>query len=255
MSEPVCIEPDVCYADEASFGTTKSAAADYIPDRCAVAAGVHVEIENFLPHRNKKTEVALLAGIFLGYLQLDGFVCFLETAEERRNGFPGLEVDGPMFNLDDHIGFELPVEGMKDVICGSGAIIFWVAPIEMMVIDKGAIKKETVVRCQGTSDSVSRVRGGAAVDGWAGLAFGIGLDRESGEVRDFPVDLVCFLFPPTGNPRIERIECFEAADRFGAAEVNRNGKANTPRAKDIGDAAELRKKVIVYDARIGVYVV
>ncbi len=82
-----------------------------------------------------------------------------------------MEVDGPMFDLDDHIGFELPVEGMKDVICGSGAIIFWVAPIEMMVIDKGAIKKETVVRCQGTSDSVSSVGGSTAVGGWAGLAF------------------------------------------------------------------------------------
>src|SRR5258706_1468313 len=149
-----------------------------------------------------------------------------------------------MFDLDNHVGFELPVEGMKDVIRGSGAIIFWVAPIEMMVIDKGPIKKETVVRCQGTSDSVSRVVGGAAVGGWAGLAFGIGLDRESAEIRDFPVDLVCFLFPPIGNSRIERIECFEAADRFGAAEANRNGKANTPRAKDDGDASELRKNVI-----------
>src|SRR6266404_8897899 len=160
-----------------------------------------------------------------------------------------------MFDLDNHIGFELPVEGMKDVICGPSAIVLGVAPIEMMVIDKGAIKKETVVRCEGTSDSVSRVGGGAAVGGWAGLAFGIGLDCKSAEVRDFPVDLVCFLFPPIGNPRIERIECFEAADRFGAAEVNRNGKANTPRAKGIGDAAELRKKVIVYDARISVDVV
>src|SRR6267142_5593705 len=150
-----------------------------------------------------------------------------------------------MFDLDDHVGFELAVEGMKDVVCGSGAIIFRVAPIEMMVIDKGAIKKETVVRRQGTSDSVSRVGRGAAVGGWAGLAFGIGLDRESGEARDFPVDLVSFLFPPIGNSRIERIECFETTDRFGAADVDRNGKANTPRAKDIGDAAELRKKVIV----------
>src|SRR5882724_2832124 len=114
-----------------------------------------------------------------------------------------------------------------------------------MVIDKGAIKKETMVRCQGTSDSVSSVGGCAAVGGWAGLAFGIGLDRESGEVRDFPVDLVCFLFPPIGNSRIERIAYIETADGFGAAEINRNGKANTPRAKDIGDAAELRKKVIV----------
>src|SRR5258707_1455539 len=137
-----------------------------------------------------------------------------------------------MFNLDDHIGFEVPVEGRKDVICGSGAIIFFVVPIEMMVKDKGAIKKETVVRCQGTSDSVSCIGGGAAVGGWAGLAFGIGLDRESGEVRDLAIDLVCFLFPPIGYSRIERIECFQAGDRFGAAEVDRNGKANTPRAKD-----------------------
>src|SRR5258706_13259046 len=122
-----------------------------------------------------------------------------------------------MFDLDDHVGLELAVERMKDVICGSGAIIFWVVPIEMMVIDKGPIKKETVVRCQGTSDSVSRVGGGAGVGGWGGRAFGRRLDRKFAKVRDFPVDLVCFLFRPIGHCRTERWECFKASGRFGAA--------------------------------------
>src|SRR6266853_4908578 len=188
MSEPVWIEPDVCYADEASIGTTKSAAADYIPDWCAVAAGVHVEIENFLPHRNKKTEMALLAGIFLGYLQFDGFVGFLESAEEGRDWFASLKVDRSMFDLNDYVMFELAVEGMKDVVGRSRAIIFWVAPIEMMVIDEGSIKKNSAVTGQGASEGVSGVGGGAAVGGWTGLVFGISLDGKSGEVWDFPVD-------------------------------------------------------------------
>ena len=89
--------------------------------------------------------MALLAGIFLGYLQLDGLVCFLEAAGERRDWFAGLEIDGSMFDLDDYVGFELAVEGMKDVVGRSRAIIFWVAPIEMMVIYEGSIKKNSAM--------------------------------------------------------------------------------------------------------------
>src|SRR6267154_218260 len=179
MREPVCIDTNVCYADEASFETAESAAADDFTEWRALAAGVQIEIEDFFPHRNKKTEMALLAGVFLGYLQFDGFVGFLESAEEGRDWFASLKVDRSMFDLDDYVVFELAVEGMKDVVGGSRAIIFWVAPIEMMVIDEGSIKKNSAVAGQGAGENISSVGGGAAVDGWAGLAFGISLDGKS----------------------------------------------------------------------------
>ena len=43
--------------------------------------GVHVEIENRFPERRKKTQMPLLARVFLRDLQLDGFICFFEAAE------------------------------------------------------------------------------------------------------------------------------------------------------------------------------
>src|SRR5258708_38863548 len=125
MREPVCIETNVCYADEASFETAEGAAADYFAEGRAIAAGVQIEIEDFLPHRNKKTEMALLAGVFLGYLQFDGFVGFLESAEEGRDWFASLKIDGPVFDLDPYVALELAVEWMKDVVGRSRAIIFW----------------------------------------------------------------------------------------------------------------------------------
>ena len=43
--------------------------------------GVHVEIQHLLPHRCQETEMTLLARIFLGDLQFDGLIRFLEPAE------------------------------------------------------------------------------------------------------------------------------------------------------------------------------
>ena len=49
------------------------------------------------------------------------------------------------------------------------------------------------------------------------LAFGVGLDEESAEVRNELVDLLGLGFPPRDDPGIERIGRLQAADRIGAA--------------------------------------
>src|SRR5580692_6096913 len=134
MGKPVRIETNVGYADEASGGSSKWPARNYVADGRGLATGVHIEIEDFFPHRDKKAEMALLAGIFLGYLEFDGLIGFFEAAEERRDWFAGLEINRSMFDLDDYVACKFSVEGMKDVVGGSSAVIFGVAPIEMMVV-------------------------------------------------------------------------------------------------------------------------
>ena len=68
--------------------------------------------------------MVLLAGVFLRNLEFDGFVRFFETAEKRRNGFPRLEIDWAVFDLNDDVVFELAVERMEIVVGGLGAIVF-----------------------------------------------------------------------------------------------------------------------------------
>ena len=66
----------------------------------------------------------------------------------------------------------------------------------MVVVDKGAIEHDAAVRGQGIGQQVGGVGGRAAIACGAGLAFGVGLDREAGEVGDERVDFVQF-WPPT----------------------------------------------------------
>src|SRR6266849_4926702 len=255
MSEQVRIEANIRDADKPSRRTLKLAISHQIFHRRAVATDVQIEIQNLFPHGNEKTEVALLAGIFLGNLQLDRLVRFLQPAEEGRDRLARLEINRPIFDLDDYIAFEGSIERMKDVVCGSGSIILGVAPIEMMVIDKRPIKKESAVRSESTSEHVGCVGGSSAVNGRPSLPFGISFDDETHEVGDLAIDLVDLALPPVRDVRVQRIKGVETVDRFRTAQVDRKRELDAPRAKHIGDAAELRQKAVVQNARIGVDVV
>ena len=113
---------------------------------CRSAVGVHVEVEHFLPHRREEDEVALLADVFLRDLELDGLVGFLEPAEERRDGLAHLEIDGAVLDLDDDVVVELAVERMEVVVGGAGAVVLGIAPVEVVVVDEGAIEDDAAVR-------------------------------------------------------------------------------------------------------------
>ena len=67
------------------------------------------------------------------------FVC-LQSAEQRRYRLANLEVDGPIFDLDDYVVVELAIERMEIVVGGLGAVVLQVGPVEMMVVDEGAIE-------------------------------------------------------------------------------------------------------------------
>ena len=116
-----------------------------------VATGVQVEVEHLLPHGRQVDEMALLAGVLLRDLDFHGLAGLLEAGEERRDGLAGLEIDGAFFGLDDDVGANLPSSGWKYVVGGAGAVGFGVAPVEMMVVDEGAVEDDAVMRREGAA--------------------------------------------------------------------------------------------------------
>ena len=78
------------------------------------------------------------------------------------------------------------------------------------------------MRRECTANHVRGVGVRPAVGRWPEAALGIGLQHDAGEVRDGAIDRVDSVLPERGDPRIERIERIEAAERFRAAEINRD---------------------------------
>ncbi len=91
---------------------------------------------------------------------------------------------GPSLVWTMHVGRELAVERMKDVVGGAGAVGLGIAPVEMVVVDEGAIEHDAAVGRERGGERVGGVGRGAAKAGGAGLALGVGLDGEAGEVGD-----------------------------------------------------------------------
>ena len=67
---------------------------------------------------------------------------WLKAGEERGDGLADLEVDGAFLGLDDDIGGEFAVERVEDVVSGAGAVGFGVAPVEVVVVDEGAVEDD-----------------------------------------------------------------------------------------------------------------
>ena len=116
-------------------------AGNQILDRSSGAVYAQVKIQNFFPHGRKKTQVPLLPCVFLGDLQLDAFIRLLQTSEKRRDRLTSLEVYGAVLDLDDHIVVKFSVERMEDVVGSPGAVIFWIAPVQMVVVDECPINR------------------------------------------------------------------------------------------------------------------
>src|SRR5579871_2945955 len=220
-----------------------------------VAVRVQIEVENFFPHWNQETEMILLSGVFLRDLKLDRFVCFFKATQQRRDRFARLKIDWTVLDLNNDVLFELSIERMEIIVGGFGAIVARVAPIEMMVVDEGAVKDDAVVRLQGASNDVGGVDRCPAIDGRAQLTLRVGFDREAAKIRDSRIKSFDLLAPPIGDARVEWIKGIEITARFRCAQIDRDRELNAPRAKGIRNANELRKVIVVEKTRIGIDVV
>ena len=76
VAQPVGVYADIYNANESARRAMKSLACHNILHRCGILARVHIEIESFFPHGRKKTQMPLLARVFLRDLQLDGLHLF-----------------------------------------------------------------------------------------------------------------------------------------------------------------------------------
>ena len=255
VAEPVFVEADVGDADEAAGGAVERLAGHQGFHGRRALGGVHVEIEHLLPHGDEEDGVAGLAEVLLGDLQFDGLVGFLQRAEEGRGRFAHLEIDGAVFDLDDDVVVELAVERLEVVVGGAAAVVLRIVPIHVVVVDEAAVEEQAAVGLQGARHHVGGVGVGAAVGGGADAAFGIGLEHEAGEIGDGGVERVDAGLPPGGDVGIERIEGVEAADGFGAAEIDGEGDAHAPGAEGLGDARDLRDEIGGEHAGVGVDVV
>src|SRR5450755_1111330 len=98
--------------------------------------GLHIEIEYLLPQRREKTEVPLLAQIFLRNLQFDGLVRLLQSREQWRSRLPHLKINRSILDLNDDVVVELPIQRMKNIVRRSGSIVLRIAPVQMVVLNE-----------------------------------------------------------------------------------------------------------------------
>jgi hypothetical protein len=230
-------------------------AFDNLFDRRTSVLRAEVGVERSLPHGNEEDHVALLAGVLLRDLHLEGLAGVLERGEERRYRFADLEVYGAVLDLDDDVGLELAVEGMEIVVASAGAVGLEIVPVEVVVVDETAIEDDATVRLESEGDDIGSFGWGASIFGWTDAAFGVGLDDEAGKVGDRFVNLVHLGLPPGCDGGVVGIEGGEMADDHGAGEIDGERHLYAPGAELIGDAGELDDHVGLEGAEVGVDVV
>src|SRR5260370_28703131 len=102
---------------------------------------------------------------------------------------------------------------MQVVVGGAGAIGFWIAPIQAMVVNESAVEENSVMRTQSTSNDIGCVCGGAAILRWPGAALGICFDDEAPEVRNTLVNCVGGCFSPSGHHWLDPVDSLSTPDR------------------------------------------
>jgi hypothetical protein len=108
-AHPVCVHANVGHAHEAAGRATENPALDQILHRRGMRVDAHVEVQHLFPHRHQKTEMPLLARVFLCNLQFDRFVRATQSGKKWRNRFAHLEINGPVLDLDHHVVVECAV--------------------------------------------------------------------------------------------------------------------------------------------------
>jgi hypothetical protein len=132
-AQPGSVHADVHDGRVAAELAVEDFAIEDITDPGLLSVDAHVEVEDGLPQGWEIDDVALVAEIFLGDLQLDGHVCVSERREERGRGFADLKVDGTVLDLHDDVVVELAVEFLEELDSGVGSVAVPVCPVGKMV--------------------------------------------------------------------------------------------------------------------------
>jgi hypothetical protein len=144
---------------------------------------------------------------------------------------------------------------VEDVVSGAGAVGLRVAPVQVVVIDEGAIEHNAAVRLKRRGQQVGGVGRSATVAGWAGLAFGVGLDGEAGKVRNQLVNLDGLGRPPGAHRRVERVEGSQTADFCGLA-ISTLTASRTPQGRmSVGHSRQLLQVFGIQQTRVCIDVV
>ena len=112
------------------------------------------------------------------------------------------------------------------------------------------------MRLQGVSKHVGALDVASVIALRAGLAFGIGLDQKTAEIRDELIDFICFVFPPFLNVPIQRIGGVQLVRQdHGGCKVGRQVGANSPFTKDVCKGCGFFDIVAAHHDGIGVDVI
>src|SRR5262249_55760088 len=223
--------------------------------RSTAIANTHIEIQRLFPHRNKKYEVTSLTKVFLRDLQLDCFTRLVQCSEERRCRLAYLKIDRAVLNLNDDVVIELPVEVLEIVVRGTGAIVFRIFPIHVVVVHEPTIEDHTPVRLERSRYHIRSVRMGAAIRRRTDTSFRVCFQYEATEIRNRAIDVIDFRFPPGTDGRIERVERIEAAESLRTSEVHSYRDLHAPGTQRICDARDLRNQIASENTRIRIDVV
>ncbi len=160
--------------------------------------------------------MALLSSVFLGYLQFQHEIRFLQPAYEWGNRFPHLEVHGTILYLQDNVVVEAAVQGHEVVVGRIGPVGFPVAPVLFAVVYEAAPYHQAAVWFERSGQHVCAFGVVSAVCEGARTEFRVGLDKKTAKVRYVFIYLSRFFAPPCLHSAVQRIGGVKASKFDGA---------------------------------------
>src|SRR5262249_25747569 len=161
----------------------------------------------------------------------------------------------PMFDLENDVVEELPVE-LLEVVVGCGRpVVFEVAPVHVMVIHETSVENDAAMFSEGPRYDIRSVGVAAVISGGAQPPFRVGLGNEAPEIGNRAVNSVDRFLPEIGDTRVQRIESIESANLSRAAEFDRYEEPDAPGPECFCEPGKLRQKCGGNDSGIGVDVV
>src|SRR5215831_13041729 len=146
-----------------------------------------------------------------------------------------------MFDLQNNVVEELSVQSLKVIVRSRGPVVFQVAPVHVVVIDKPPVKDQTAMPGEWPGYDIGSVSVAAVVSGGTEPPFGVRLENETAEVRNGAINSINRFLPEIGDAGVKRVEGVESANLLRAAEIDRDKKPYAPGAECFG-SNKLRQK-------------